>query len=120
MVRVNSSSISISYLSDCSLKSGTYRFRIAPVDLTFHEVSNLKVSLDYASISAAMGPFSINGIERHPEQRERYVAMIWTVDVNFPKGQISFESSGFIQELRGNAITVDRQVLSASERTNVA
>lgn len=97
-------------------QNDVYQFRIAPADLTFHDVINLKVELDYATISAAMGAFSIDGIKRRSERRERYAAQLWTIDVNFPDGQLSFEASGFTQVLRGNTVTVDRQVLRADER----
>ena len=97
--------------------SGGICFRIAPANLTFREVSNLKVSLDYGVISAAMGPFSIDGIDRRIEQRARYTATLWTIKVNFPVGEISFEASGFDQVLRRGAITTEQQVLSISERS---
>jgi len=100
--------------------SGNFRFQIAPADLIFHDVSNLTVSLDYASISAAMGPFSIDGIKKHIEKRERYDATVWTIDINFPAGRISFEGSGFTQTLRGHAITTDQQVLSHEQRSSAA
>lgn len=99
--------------------SGNFQFHIAPADLTFHEVSNLTVSLDYASLSAAMAPFSIDGIKKLLDKRERYDATIWTIDINFPAGRISFEASGFTQTLRGHAITTDQQVLSQEQRSGV-
>jgi hypothetical protein len=43
---------------------GRCRFRIAPALLTFREVTGLKLSLDYATPSAAMGPFSIHDVRR--------------------------------------------------------
>ena len=97
--------------------SGTICFKIAPASLKFREVSNLKVSLDYGAISAAMGPFSIDGIERRTEERERYTATLWSIKVNFPVGEIRFEASGFTQVLRRGAVTSENQVLSSSERT---
>ena len=39
-----------------------FRYLIAPATLTFRRVSDLKLSVDYAS--CGMGPFSIDGIER--------------------------------------------------------
>ena len=51
-----------------------FQFRLQPVMLTFFEVADLRISLDYATPTAALGPFSIHAIERIMEQRERYIA----------------------------------------------
>ena len=96
--------------------SGDIQFRIAPASLTFHEVTDLKVSLDYRTVSAAMGPFSIAAIERRFETRKRYTATLWTISINWPKGEISFEATGFTQTLRGSPIIKDQQSLAYAER----
>lgn len=64
--------------------TGRVQFRIAPASLTFHEVTHLKIQLDYCSASAAMCPFSIAGIERRRETREKYTATVWKIPVNWP------------------------------------
>src|ERR1700732_1231921 len=43
---------------------GVFQFRIAPAILTFAQVTDLRLDVDYASASAAFGPFSTGGIER--------------------------------------------------------
>lgn len=91
-------------------------FIIAPADLVFHDVSNLRIAIDYAALSAAMGPFSLQGIQRRFEARERYTAQIWTLDVNFPSGQIELEATGFTQLIRRTPIRCSEQVLSEQER----
>ncbi len=100
---------------DCEDK-GNILFHIAPAVLQFHDVSALKVTLDYDSPSAALGPFSINGIERQFVQRERYEAQIWKLKVNWPVGKIILESSGFTQRLTGDVHIKSEQYLEASER----
>lgn len=111
--------IDLDYILDWQGRNqdGQYQFRIAPAELTFAEVTNLNFSLDYASVSAAMGPFSIDGIERHVEARERYNAIVWTINVSFPAGQIIFEASGFRQVLRGTAQVTDQQFLTREQRS---
>ena len=47
-------------------EGGAFRFRIAPASLRFRDVSSLRLALDYETPTAAMGPFSIDGIERAP------------------------------------------------------
>lgn len=95
---------------------GRCRFRIQPVALKFHEVTNLEIELSYRSVSAALGPFSIHAITRRSEQRERYVAQLWTIEINWPKGQIRFEAAGFTQERRGVAVVSDGQCLGKEQR----
>jgi hypothetical protein len=97
-------------------EGGGIRFRIARADLTFLGVTSLKLALDYAAASAAMGPFSIDRIERRAEPRERYTATVWTLRLNWPGGEISFEATGFEQRLVGEPIVTDRQWLTEQER----
>ena len=94
----------------------SYRYRVAPARLRFRDVTNLAISIDYASASAAMGPFSIDGIERRVEQRRYSPAVCWRIPVNFPPGEIRFEASGFEQSLIADGLLVDRQWLTPAER----
>src|SRR3954447_15608689 len=65
--------LDIDYIAEWLRNGDEFRFRLVPAALRFTDVTNLRLSLDYASPSAAMGPFSIHAIERRMEQRERYV-----------------------------------------------
>lgn len=91
-------------------------FVIAPADLVFHGVTALRIDIDYDAVSAATGPFSIDGIERAYEVRDRYTAQVWAIEVNFPSGRIEFEASGFTQRLRGPTKHSKQQVLTEEER----
>jgi hypothetical protein len=93
-----------------------FRFKVLPVTLTFLEVTNLRIALDYATPTAALGPFSIDGIQRRVERRERYDAQIWNIVVNWPVGEISFEVSGFEQRGDGEPTVTDNQFLSSGQR----
>ncbi len=99
-----------------SEENGEMRFHIAPALLQFQEVTALKVVLDYASPTAALGPFSIDGIEREVIPREKYDAQVWRIFVNWPLGEITFESSGFTQKLTGDTHVKSQQCLEPSER----
>lgn len=88
------------------------QFRIVPAVLKFTEVTNLRILLDYAAASAAMGPFSIHAIERHEQARERYVAQVWKIVVNWPVGEITFEASGYEQHSTGEPVMSDLQHLT--------
>lgn len=100
--------------------TGRFQFRIAPATLTFREVTNLRISIDYPAMSAAMAPFSISVIERSFEEQERYTVQIWKMEINFPEGLISFESPGYHQILRGNSMLSDSQILTPSERDELS
>lgn len=97
-----------------------FRFRIAPALLTFHGVMFFRISLDYATPSMAFAPFAIHDISRRAEQRERYVAQLWTISLNWPNGEIAFEARGFTQRTAGEPILSDGQYLSPEQRTRGA
>ena len=92
------------------------RFRIVPATLRFLEVTGLRIALDYATPSAALGPFSIHAIERRAQQRERYVAQVWRIVINWPAGEISFEASGYEQVARAEPVLSELQHLTPGER----
>jgi hypothetical protein len=62
------------------------------------------------------GPFSLDGIRRRDEVRAHYTAQIWTLAVNWPGGEISFEATGFEQIATGDPLITDRQWLELQER----
>ncbi len=94
-------------------KSG-FKFRIAPAWLTFHDVTSLAIDLDYAGFE--MGPFSLDGIKRGAAHYEGFPHAPWSIAVNWPKGQISFDAIGFTQRLRGTPRDCDHQSLSHGDR----
>lgn len=95
----------------------TYRFRIAPATLTFHDVFGLRVRLDYATPTAGMTPFSLAGVEREPVTYPTgFTSYRWRLPINWPSGEISFEGPGFTQVLRGEPRLNNSQCLAASER----
>lgn len=98
--------------------NGPLRFRIAPATITFHHVFGLRVNLDYASPTAGMTPFSIDGIHREPlSYPTGYTSFRWRLPVNWPSGEIGFDSSGFTQILRREPVVHVSQCLPAHQRT---
>ena len=95
-----------------------FRFRIAPTDLTFHDVTKLVISVDYASSTASFQPMTIHEIHREVVTYPNgYSSFAWKIEINWPRnGLISFRSSGFTQSSRKEPITSDAQYLSPSER----
>jgi hypothetical protein len=97
-------------------EDGGCEFRIVPACLTFRDVTNLRISLDYAAAAAALGPFSIHAIERRIERRERYDAQLWKIRVNWPVGEISFEASGFQQLAMRDSVISATMYLAPTKR----
>ena len=96
---------------------GKIKFSILPATLTFHEVTNLRMSIDYATPTAALGPISIHAIERRTEQRERYAAQMWKIVINWPIGELTFEAQGYEQRGIGTPLLTDNQWLQPQQRT---
>ena len=77
-------------------------FVVCPAELRFKDVFGLRFSLDYKARSAGMCPFSISGIQREPlEFPTGYKSYQWVIEINWPSGEISFQSPGFSQSLTG-------------------
>lgn len=94
------------------------QFRIAPAELTFRETTNVKISIDYAGASAAPTPFSIHQITFETITNVTGAkGRKWRIEIDWPKGDITFESSRFTQRFTGEGMIVDRQSLSSEERT---
>jgi hypothetical protein len=93
----------------------TFAFRIAPATLTFIDVLDLRIEIDYAASSYATTPFSIAGITR--EAATSPGGTRWTLELNEPNGVISFLASGFPQVLRAQPIVSSSQSLTEQQRS---
>lgn len=83
-------------------ENNSYSFQIAPADLTFHDVTELVISIDYASSTAALQPMTIHEIHREVVTYPNgWSSFSWRIEINWPRNSfISFISSGFTQFLR--------------------
>ncbi len=96
----------------------SFAFMIVPSTLTFHEVSNLAIAINYAARSIGVTPFSIHQIHREPIQYPNgYATFKWRIELNCPDGEITFEAPSFSQISRCNAIRSEKQFLSVEERS---
>ena len=91
----------------------TFAFRIAPATLTFVDVLELRIEIDYAAIGFATTCFSIAGIIREA----RGGSTRWTLELNHPNGSISFIATGFRQVLRAQPMVTSSQSLTEHERS---
>lgn len=108
--------LDIDHITEWRTGRDGYEFHIVPATLIFLEVTHLRVSLDYATPTAALGPFSIASIEREEIPRERYMAKVWRIIINWPNGEIEFEAAGFVQRVAGNPVLSKTQWLTPEQR----
>ena len=112
--------LDIDYILEWIRTGQHYELRRQAASLTFHGVYDLRISIDYARCGAGFTPFSIDGIERHEEQRNGYVAQLWKIPINWPTGEITFFASGFEQRSRGEPCISSAGVLTPEERGDVS
>lgn len=99
-------------------ENNAFGFRIAPAHLTFHDVSDLIISVDYAASTAAVQPMTIHEIHREVVTYPNgYSSFAWRIEINWPCNSfISFSAPGFTQALRAEPIVSGAQYLSPAER----
>ncbi len=110
--------LDIDYILKWEKSGNTFLFTVCRADLRFHDVFGLKFSLDYATVTAGMWPFSVSGIEREvvksPTGHQSYQ---WRLPINWPKGFLEFQAPGFTQVLTGAPrVQTGRQSLTPEER----
>ena len=94
------------------------RFRVAPADLTFHDVTDLRIGVDFgdSDCRTAINELSIANIARAPvEDLQRFPEQDyfrWRIELNLPQGgEISFGARGFSQIMRADPVACDEQRL---------
>lgn len=102
------------------------QFRVAPATLAFHDVTNLRISLDFsnATYRQNINELSIAQIRRPPinasEEGVLGSYFEWSIELNLPQGgEISFGASGYTQKFRAEPALVHEQRLSADDRPPV-
>jgi hypothetical protein len=97
---------------------GVTRFRVAPADLVFHGVTDLRVSVEWdGGGQVALHPLSVDRIERTVVSDQKVYLdrpyHRWTLRLNWPQGAtISFGAVGFTQTLRAEPVVSASQSLS--------
>ena len=95
-----------------------YSFKVAPSNLIFHDVSDLIISINYATASAAVQPMIIHEIQQELiNYPNGYKSFRWKINLNWPPNSFfSFYSPGFSQQQRMEPIITEVQYLSPKER----
>ena len=99
------------------------QFRVAPATLAFHDVTNLKISIDFegGGYRQNTNELSIAHIQRMPisaaEVTHWRPYFEWSIVLNLPEGgEITFGASGYDQILRAEPKLVGEQRLVADDR----
>lgn len=107
----------IDYILKWDKTSNGFLFTVCVAELAFHDASDLKLMLDYATPTAGVCSFSIDGIERKPlEYPTGFKSFHWRIPINWPHGLIEFDAPGFAQRLVGKPVVQAMQSLSSEQR----
>jgi hypothetical protein len=97
-----------------------FLFTVCQAALCFHEVFNLRFSLDYMTPTVGLCPFALADVEREllefPTGHKTYQ---WSLPFNWPSGKIEFEAPGFTQTLIGTPQLQGWQTLPPEKRLRV-
>lgn len=88
--------------------SNLYNFWVSPSTLTFISVLNLKIDLNFQN-SVGLDILDIN--RSNPRLSLNGKVTLWDYSILTDKGSISFESSGYIQNIRKQPILSNSQIL---------
>jgi hypothetical protein len=109
--------LDIDYIEEWIPGDEHFAFMLCPATLQFHQVTALRIAIDYAGPSAGVCPFSLDAIEREAlVYPNGYTSYRWTLRLNWPEGEIRFDSPGFTQTALAPSRRSERQSLEPSER----
>ena len=99
-----------------------YKFWISPARLIFHNVTDLAIRIDFerSGYQQSIHQLSINGISRQRVSDQKicleqpYYA--WTIETNWPDGEITFGATGYSQTLLAEPVLCDDQQLDPEVR----
>jgi hypothetical protein len=100
------------------------RFRVAPATLTFHDITDLRIALDWGDSGhqTALGEPQIDALTRTQVLDQRICLdrpyYRWRIALNWPPGgEVAFGASGFTQTLRAAPVLLDQQRLPPGDRS---
>jgi hypothetical protein len=109
--------LDIDYIMKWGEEKDDFVFTVCQATLRFHDVFMLKMSLDYVTPTAGVCPFSMADIEREELIFPNgYKSFRWNIPLNWPRGEISFQSPGFTQKMVGSPHIQDDQIIAEELR----
>lgn len=94
-------------------QSRVYNFWVSPCTLTFFSVGNLKFELSFDNF---VGLYIQDISRRNPHPSPNGAVMMWEYVVETDRGRITFESRGFLQQVRRQPVYGNSQSLVPAER----
>ncbi|MDA1325887.1 MAG: hypothetical protein O3C34_14215 [Proteobacteria bacterium] len=102
---------------------GGAQFRVAPATLIFHDVTDLKMSIDFdgSDHRQTLNELSIADITTQPASASGAGDYFhWRIALNLPQGgEIAFGASGYTLTLRANPVLLDEQRLPPANRPHL-
>ena len=106
---------------------GRTQFKIAAATLTFHHVTDLRISVDWGDSGqqVAVSEMTLGHMARQPVEKQLICLdrpyYRWTLCLNSPRpgGEITFGASGFTQVLRQEPVVCLEQKLNPAERVKL-
>jgi hypothetical protein len=99
------------------------RFRVAPATLVFHDITDLRIALDWGDSGhrTALGEPQIDAITRAALEDQKICLdrpyYRWRIALNWPPGgEVGFGASGLTQTLRAAPLLLDQQRLPPESR----
>ncbi len=114
--------LDIDHIVEWLCEGATCRFQVAPATLRFHDVTDLRFDVDWGDSGhrTALHLVSIDGISRRLVADQKICLdrpyWAWRIEINWPRGTITFGASGFTQTLSKPPVLCDEQALSAAQR----
>lgn len=114
-------SLDIDYIAEW-VKGGEsgVHFRVAPATLTFHDVTDLRIGVDFGDSDCrnAINNLAIADVTREVvDDKQRFPGRDYyryRIELNLPQGsEITFGARGFTQVLRAEPVLLDEQWLPA-------
>lgn len=113
--------LDVDYILKWEQSGNGFLFTVCPAELVFHGAFGLKLELDYATPSAGMCPFSIDGIERTPMDLPSGARTYrWHIPINWPSGSLKFDALTFTLTLVGAPTVQSSQFLPSEKRTHAS
>ena len=118
--------LDIDHIADwiCGTDGGV-QFRVAPATLTFHGVTDLRMSFDFGGGAHrhTMNELSIADITTQPAPPLGIGSadyFLWRIALNSPQGgEIAFGASGYTLTLRADPVLLDDQRLPPADRPHL-
>ena len=116
-------SLDIDYIHQWIMDDGdnNFRFAISPARITFNNISNLKLDVDFSGCLPEMSIDRIEMNNQRPTANKKLPEYDFLIVLNWPEngGGFSFSATGFVQRSLAPAAFYEEQKIPAGERAKL-